>query len=355
MQKRAKEILLVIAAPVAVLLFFELGPLLLGLPPLAEGKVLFPGGPLHLVEAGSCNPDFRLAPGEKAALALGGSSTFGWPLGPEQAFPAKAGKILAGKVRFFNAAALGQDSSYMVSCAREFRGPLHYLVAYDGHNDFINFGTRAPERTQFLYEHRWLLTVLRLFLRHSQAPRWLNLLPPSGEPLPVTLAQLRRNHDLATSHFLKNMEALAEIAKTRQATVLLVTSVSNASEFPPMAVADGGPEQNAPRHFERGKELHRLGRYGDSLEEFRKARDLDAIAYRAPSSFNEALRSFAKNRPGVALLDLEKILEEKAPRAWIGCNYFGNDSYCDHLHPNERLHELFARELSKRIAEISAP
>jgi len=95
-----------------------------------------------------------------------------------------------------------------------------------------------------------------------------------------------------------------------------------------------------------------FGRFGDDAQaqtRFVRARDLDALRFRADTRINEIIRSVAgeRNGDGVRLVDAERTLESAAPR-----RVPGNDLFLDHVHPTFAGNYLIARGLLEQIEAL---
>ncbi|MGZ3658841.1 MAG: hypothetical protein ACXVB9_01785 [Bdellovibrionota bacterium] len=342
------------------LLLLEWGPILFRLPPVPRvPRLALPGWNLNPIPPFLCDEPFTKAPGQKIAVTLGGSSAYGWPHGPSVAFSAKAERWLSprlkGGIRFLNKAASAMDSYYMLRCAEFFaKRPVDYFILYDGHNDFINLGMNHPALSIFLYDHPRLLMRLQQFYDESPAMNWLSLVKRSPDDMPnwkLSPAAFERAKGLIINKFMEHVDGIAAIAKADGAKFILVTSVSNLFDTSPYQDLAGPPDLIASAHYHEGKKLYEGGRYPEALAELRRAKDLDAQGVRAYSDLNEAIRAYAAAHPEVLLVDFERILEAQAPNGRIGCNYFGDKSYCDHLHPNEATHELMGRAIGEKILD----
>jgi tetratricopeptide (TPR) repeat protein len=100
----------------------------------------------------------------------------------------------------------------------------------------------------------------------------------------------------------------------------------------------------AAARYQRAQRLEALDRRADALAEYRAAREMDAIPFRAPAAINAALRRAAAE-PGVAWLALDSLLTAEA-------GIPGDEFFLEHLHftprANVRIAEAVARELSRR-------
>ncbi len=105
---------------------------------------------------------------------------------------------------------------------------------------------------------------------------------------------------------------------------------------------------HARAHFLLGQALTRMGRHGEALIEYVKARDLDAMPWRATSASNRAVRTAAQE--GGILCDMEAEFRAQSPGGAIGWELMD-----DHVHMSLRGQALFAETLVRVLATMPAP
>jgi len=97
-----------------------------------------------------------------------------------------------------------------------------------------------------------------------------------------------------------------------------------------------------------GKHQYSLGMYEKAKENFRMAKELDQLRFRAPSVFNEILRQKAE-KYNIALADINKIFEEESEKGIIG-----EELMLEHVHPRLTGQYLMARTYYNQIKNTSA-
>ena len=133
---------------------------------------------LHINAAGLRGPEIR-DDGSVRVLALGDSSTFGWNVAPEEAYPAALERLLnhrAGATRYqvINAGVAGYSSYQGLVYLRD-RGlalqPAIVLIGF-GFNELFRIG---DDETRLARERLWLpvLRVHDVLLERSTLYRWL--------------------------------------------------------------------------------------------------------------------------------------------------------------------------------------
>jgi len=262
-----------------------------------------------------------------------------------------------------------------------------FWLVYAGNNEVIGpfgagtiFGRQAPN-----------LTMVRfvLGLKATRVGQWLAQIslganePKQWEGLEFFL-QSQMTHDSPRltrvyDSFAANLGDIADFGQRSGATVLLATMPVNLRDFPPLASVhrpDLRPEQLAEweRLFSAGARTQAAGDFAEALGDFRKAaeiddgfaelafqrarcamelkqdavaesdfrlaRDLDTLRFRADSRINEIIRQTGKTK-GIPTIDAD----EKLPRDGDANLFY------DHVHlnfaGNYRVARLFAAEVEK--------
>ncbi|HRX86872.1 MAG TPA: hypothetical protein P5572_17750, partial [Phycisphaerae bacterium] len=139
-------------------------------------------------------------------------------------------------------------------------------------------------------------------------------------------------------------------AERTQFDDLLARGRSNVTLQPEKALADLNAaaqiyNQHATLHYLRAQCLERLGHAAEATTAYRRARDLDTMPWRAPSTSNEAIRSAAQQN--AVLCDLEREFQQASPDGTIGWELMD-----DHVHPALAGQLLIARALGRAMAKL---
>jgi tetratricopeptide (TPR) repeat protein len=188
-----------------------------------------------------------------------------------------------------------------------------------------------------------------------------------------------KKYQTGIKQFDENMEQLLTTFKKSNVPVFLSTLVANEKDFFPMKSISNQPgafgkqlvdirkfidEQNfekaeslcnsalaadstnADACFYLGKIAFAQSKYPEAARMFGKARDFDALRFRAPTKINQLIREKAGRFNNVRLVDCEKLFRDHSPGYIIG-----DELVLEHVHPNLNgyflIQEAFYKELSK--------
>ena len=337
-------------------------------------------------------------------FVLGGSTAYGYPYGHngsmskfllqrlQQAFPGRDFEVV-------NLAMPAVNTFTVLDLLDEVLAhEPDVLIFYTGHNEYYgalgagsreSFG-RSRTMTRLMLGLQNYRTLL--FMRHRLADiaGWIrgNRAEASGATLMermVGQSEIPFGSDiyqLGVDNFRENMRAIVERARRASVPVILATLSSNLADQPPfvsVTSADPGDatalrrqadqaraamqeqryEQaealwralttadtlNADYAYAHARALLHLGKTEQAAAAFRRARDLDALRFRAPSVFNQLIRELAAES-GAALADVAAAFEQASPE-----NIPGNSLFLEHLHPNLSGYFLMAAAVARTLAE----
>ena len=293
-----------------------------------------------------------------------------------------------GRIEVINAAMTAINSHVIRLIAQDCEaGEGDFWLVYAGNNEVIGpfgagtiFGQQAPA----------LATVrLILALKRTRLGQLLTQLTRSAtEPadwqgleffLKWQVARDSPGLKRVYASFAANLADITDLGRRSGATVLLATVAVNLHECPPLASLHRPglpPEQLAAwqQWFSAGAQAQAQGRFNEALSDFRQAerldpefaqlafqrascemalqqapladtdfrlaRDLDTLRFRADSRVNETIRQTAKAK-GIALVDAEEAFAGEG----------GENLFYDHVHlnfsGNYRLALLFGAELER--------
>lgn len=257
------------------------------------------------------------------------------------------------------------------------------ILIYAGHNEYLGL---LGSGSRFAIAESRAVTLLQLALkdwRIYQLMQWFVAELSSSEPVtsdtkdtPSTrtvMAQVAQTQYIeygsdafvvGKTQFAENLSVLLQKYQQANIPVFISTVASNEKDFPPFVsqeITNALRQQlsqlpasyaalaqlaNTQQHAELA---YALGQFCITTQQvcaqewFAKARDYDALRFRAPSHVNEVIRSFASN--DVTLVDSELRLRQRDPQGFIG-----NNVMLEHLHPNIQGYFVIANAFYDAIA-----
>jgi lysophospholipase L1-like esterase len=319
----------------------------------------------------------RAVPGARTVVCLGDSTTFGWSVEADEAFPARLERVLAERTgtpawRVVNAGVPGYSSFQVRVLAEDLLPRLHpeVVVLCVGNNDAspANTSDRAvDERRRLVAPFERLMAVSRFatWVKERVAPA------PSIAPV-VGAAAVPR---VGRAEFVENVRRTIDVARRAGARVVLLGPPVNVFA-PPHGVRllpdagttvawcesvaeriDGGDAAGAlvaidaalaadPAAFWarwlRGYARTTLGERDAGIAEMEDALEHDPAADRCPASYRRELVRLAADA-GVPLVDPNALF-----RAASGAVV--DAMFVDHCHPNAAGHRAIAEALADAIA-----
>ncbi len=290
-------------------------------------------------------------------FCMGGSTTAGFPYEMTVPFPKQMELILretAPETNFeiINLGLSAVNSFTVLDFIPEvLKQDPDLILIYMGHNEFygaygtgstISYGHKAGlvrfvmkvQKLRLVQMLDQLVTGLKPAVAPSQAETVMEKI--IDDPFIAADSELR---EITYRNFQENLELILEICHQNNVPVGLSTLVCNLADQPPL-----GQNADALDAFRLGHELLAQGDSAKAYTAFVKARDLDAIPFRADSRINRIIESV--KRPGVAgFADLASLFRF---RSYGGIP--GNSMFCDHLHPNPEGYRFMAKAI---LASVS--
>lgn len=256
------------------------------------------------------------------------------------------------------------------------------FLIYAGHNEF--YGALGIGSTEVLGQFRWFVNLF-LELQHLKivyltrtvvgwAKAELHPGSDAGVPAKATLMeQMVRRKQIAYGSaeyarareiFRENLADIFRIALEHRIPVLVSELASNVRDQAPFesVFKDGVDRQAWNRHYQQAKRfldqemftqalssfrqaaelddgvaflhyqmarcLESLGKFDQAKESYYRAKDLDALRFRASEEFNQTIREVA-DKWQVPVIKMKAIFEARSPHSLIGHNLM-----VEHLHPN---------------------
>lgn len=271
------------------------------------------------------------------------------------------------------------------------------FIVYSGHNEFYGaYGagsTIAIGGSPVFTDVAIALTTFRTFLAARDAYTWLlGLFAPSPQQLPSLMGAMVANQHIrygseaylkARQAYERNIRAMVDISRDHGVPIIFSALVSNLRSHAPFhgvfsenttedrqreiaSLLREGDSLKAIGHIDAARESFRQAyttdsgyassafklawslldedRIGEALHLFRRARDLDALRFRASGDFESLLRSIC-NELKVPVAPVDSVFAAASP---LGIP--GSELLLEHLHPNIRGYFLMARTFATTLA-----
>lgn len=417
------RLLAAVLGPVVVLLLFELVLALTGYGRPSDFLISWKtaGGKVFLTNEEYCEHfvpeelsrapeagvlDARKGKSTVRIFVLGGSAAYGDP-DPAYGFCRQLEVLLNAQssetsFEIINAAVTSMNSHVARRIAQDCAAHEPDLfIVYMGNNEVVGpYG--PPTLPASLYANRAFVNAAITLKKETRIGQLMANIAavaraPKGTPrrwqgMEAFLAsQIARDDDRMQScyrHFTENMRDIVRIAHRSGARTLLCTVPTNLRGCAPFAsqhkagltaeqLAEwesrfeagrtlelAGDFEAALEQYERARAvdaghaeliycmancLYALGRFDEAKAKYTEARDLDTLRFRADSTINAAIRQAAQDLAGrgATLLDLEGYLEERTENQLLGGEFL-----VDHVHLNFRGNFLAAYAAMVAVAEM---
>jgi tetratricopeptide (TPR) repeat protein len=294
---------------------------------------------------------------------LGGSSAAGYPFTPNGSFARYVRKrlelIYLNKTIEVINTAMAAINSY--SLLDMMPGILEQkpdvILFYAGHNEY--YGALGAGSLETLGNSRWLVNqmlaankyktvqLLRNFIK-----RIMTFIPSSEEKGGTLMSRMAKDqmitfgssvYQTGINQFEGNLDEMLQMAKDANIKVILSDLACNLKDQSPFVSIDEENVSSANYNYNKG--LKNLGSNDSTkaLAFFQKAKDLDALRFRAPSEINSIIELLAKkyNFPFVSAVKRFNELSQDG--------IVGNNLMTDHLHPTitgyQEIGELFVTKM----------
>ena len=295
-------------------------------------------------------------------FVLGGSTAAGFPYGNNVMFSRILQHHLTNlfperRIEVINTAMAAVNSYTLLDFVDEIlaRQP-DGLLLYAGHNEF--YGAMGVDSMESLGQHR---TVIRIYLSLKRFKIFVLLRDAigmarrafsrhlrgesDGDPTATLMARIVAEQTIpyqsplfrrGEEQFRANLKAL--FRKVNEAGVALIASelVSNLSDQAPFVSVPYDTFPPADRVFRLAQKLENRGDYQDAGIAYTWAKDLDALRFRAPESFNRIIHQAAAD------FDFPVVAMKQAYARVSRNGLTGNRLILEHLHPNVRGYFLMA-------------
>jgi tetratricopeptide (TPR) repeat protein len=236
------------------------------------------------------------------------------------------------------------------------------VVLYAGHNEY--YGALGAASTESI---GGATSAVRLYLRLRrfrtvQALRGMIVSitrqfggrekegPPGGTLMARMVGQQSipfgsKNFDRGARQFDSNLNLLLERYHEAGVKVFVGTLTSNVGDHEPF-ISGSANADNATDRFQNARRLERNGDTLQARSEYRSAKDMDELRFRAPEVFNTTIRQAAE-RHGAVIVDVQAVMDESSPRGIVGDEFM-----TEHLHPNSAGYVVMADAFYEALREV---
>ncbi len=303
-------------------------------------------------------------------FAMGGSSTAGYPYGFNAIFSRVTADalqdVLPGRmVEVVNLGASAVNSYTLYDQIPEIlEQKPDAIFIYAGHNEFYGaLGVGSSE--QFGAFPGFVRTYLKLqrlktfmLLRDGIASlsQWIasGLL---GQPHPArdgtlmqrmvqdqTITLDSRVFEYGQNQFESNLDKILDRFSRHGIPVFLASLGSNLRDQEPFVSIETSQYPPAGQVFEQARRYYSRGEFDLAYEHYVLAKDLDALKFRAPESFNQIIREKAE-KYGAIYVPVYEDMKDRSENRIIGF-----DLMLEHLHPNKTGYFLMGKSFYKAVA-----
>jgi lysophospholipase L1-like esterase len=240
------------------------------------------------------------------------------------------------------------------------------ILIYAGHNEF--YGALGVGSLESLGRSRWFirsylkLKRFRTFLLLRDFMGWLRKLTGSAsadqlQQSDQTATLMERIaaeqeipykshlYELGLNQFKSNLSEIVQTCRNAGVSVILSELVSNIRDQAPFSslATDSIPPANT--FFQKARQNELQQNFSQAYDLYHRAKDLDAIRFRATEDFNAIIHSIAATH-NVPVAPMKTYFEMASPNRLVG-----NNIMVDHLHPNIKGYFLMAEAFYNTMHE----
>lgn len=218
------------------------------------------------------------------------------------------------------------------------------VLVYTGHNEY--YGAMGVAATQGIGHRRWLARLLMHLRGYRTTQLIASAMDAAGEMVSGQKTDLRENlmkrmaadqqiafgseaYQAGIRQFGANMDELAKVMSGKDVPLLISTLVSNEKDLKPFVSIAGKDRDSADGHYRAGLEAYNRGDSIAAKTEFIRARELDALRFRAPEALNGSIREIASRYKGITVVDSKALFEQHSSQ-----HILGRETLLEHVHPN---------------------
>lgn len=285
-------------------------------------------------------------------FVLGESSTAGWPYIPNASFPREIKRRLEllypdNEIEVINCGVSAINTYTIRDIVPDIiKEKPDLILIYTGHNEYygalgaassVSFGHSRVLTNLYLWIQRFKTTQLAENLIQGITGIFNNQNndePQGGETLMSKM--IGKNlipfdsdlYEEGIKQFEGNMRDIIEMFREAKIPIILSTLTCNLRDQKPFISVKGNNLPPADNEYTEAQEKLKEGKIEEAKILFLKAKELDALRFRAPQEINNIIFRLS-NKFGLPLIDIDSIFKAASPDGIVGYNLT-----VDHLHPN---------------------
>ena len=297
-------------------------------------------------------------------FVLGESSAAGFPYSNNASFPNILQRGLSNtfpqkNIEVINVSIAAINSYTLLDLVDEIieQSPDAILI-YTGHNEY--YGALGVGSAQSLGNWRWLinsylkLQYFKTFILFRNFLGWAktqfsnqfykeNESDPSATLMERIVAEQTipygsNLYEKGKKQFEENIEAIIQKAVDKDIKVVLSELVSNLHDQEPFISVKDKDGNSAELFFNLARSQEANGKFEKAKENYYKAKDYDALRFRAPEHFNVIIKNLG-DKYSLPVVLLKSYFENESPNGLIG-----KELMLEHLHPNKDGYFLIAKD-----------
>jgi len=139
------------------------------------------------------------------------------------------------------------------------------------------------------------------------------------------------------TQFEGELSDIIQMIKEKNVPLIMGTLTSNLKDQPPFISINEKESESADNYYKLAQESLKNGNAVEAKKLFIKAKELDALRFRAPEEMNDIIKELA-GRNQIPLVDFESAFNNESENDIVG-----NNLMVDHLHPTLHGYQIFGK------------
>ncbi len=226
------------------------------------------------------------------------------------------------------------------------------ILLYVGHNEYYGvFG--AASQSLFAGNTKMISLMLYMnkfktveLIRNSmnKISSWFK--GKEKDPGGTLMARMAKNnlvpyqsalYKAGINQFENTLTDIIQMIKEQNVPLIMGTLTSNLKDQPPFISLNEKENESADYYFQKAKDALQNGNTIEAKKLFIKAKELDALRFRAPEEMNGIIKKLS-GKNNIPLVDFETAFSNLSKD-----NIVGNNLLVDHLHPTLHGYQIFGK------------